>query len=734
MKKSFLCLLVGISLPLTLLATNPPLPVITNINTVGSQKNLRFAPYPGAAAYTILSGTNLSLPLTTNNNFTLSPYLIGIISITNSPTNIVKLTNYGYEWRTTNTSTNGFYRLQVTPTSSNALLVAHVLNRLAYGPTPDELQRVTSIGADAYITEQLNPELITETVDAQTNVSALAVKFADANVIVDHNRICQYDTNGVATNCTDSSTNASLDNLRAWHTLRAVGAKRQLLEILLQFLENHFVTQVSKSSTYFNGKYNGDDGIMESRLSTQLEYLENYRWRQALLSPTCTFSNLLTISAESLAMIIYLDTVTSVGNGNNIANENYARELLELFTFGVDNGYDQTDITTMSRCWSGWTGELVDPTNAFNRFASKTTNTYAYATNNFSAYTNLAGVWTFIFKSANHNTNSKSIFYVNVTNNIVKTVPARFGPPWAGNDYHLFIPSRAGNAGLQDGYDVIGHLCNQPFTEEFLSVKLCRLFVHDNFDLGYDYTDPNLSPEGKLVHDCMLAWENSTPKGNIRSVLATIFNSDLFRSPDTAMQKVKTPLEFVISAVRAVRSSTNGTFNAGTFSAETDGTSFATPMSRMGGMALFDRGDPNGYPEDAGGWISGGTLAERIRFVQAFCIASGQSGRTDAGNCVCSPVPLLAYKLPQQVPPGSLTNSTNVADYFVSILFPAEGAGNLTLYRNAAIKFLESSDTGATGGSNAFSSQSMSGSPSPYENRVRGMVGMLMSLARFQEQ
>jgi uncharacterized protein (DUF1800 family) len=728
MNKSFSSVVFGVLVPLSLLATDPPLPAITNVNTVGTQKNLRFAPYPGTAAYTILGTTNLALPFTVSSNFTLSPYFLGVISITNSPTNIVKLTNYGYEWRTSNNLPASFYRLQVTPMNSNAALAAHVLNRLAYGPTPDELPRVMAMGADQYIAEQISFETLTETVDSQANIAAIAAKFGNASTVIDLVRTLQYDTNGVATNAVITSTNASISDLRAWHTLRAVGAKRQLLEVLLQFLENHFVTQVSKSSTYFNGKYNGDDGVMESRASTQLEYLENYRWRQALLSPSCTFSNLLTISAESLAMIIYLDTVSSAGNGSVIANENYARELMELFTMGVDNGYDQNDITTMSRCWTGWTGELVDSTNAFNRFAIKTTMTNAYVTGPASAYTNLAGVWTFIFKSANHNTAAKSVFYTtNGVTPVSKQIPTRFGPPWAGRNYGLYVPSRTGNNGIQDGYDVIAHLCNQPFTEEYISVKLCRLFVHDDFETGYDFTDPNLSPEGHLVHDCMLAWENATPKGNIRTVLSTIFNSDLFRSPGTAMQKAKTPLEFVASVVRSLRSSTNGT----TFTADTDGTSFATPMNRMGGMNLFDRGDPNGYPEDVSGWISGGTLAERIRFVQAFCIASGQSGRSDAGNCVCNPVTLLNYKLPQQIPPGTLTNSTNVADYFVSILFPAEGAGNLTLYRNAAIKFLETSDTGAA---SAFSSLSMTGSPSAYENRVRGMVGMLMSFARFQEQ
>ena len=83
------------------------------------------------------------------------------------------------------------------------------------------------------------------------------------------------------------------------------------------------------------------------------EYREMTKWRNAMLNPNCTFYDLLKISAESPAMIVYLDTVNSKGNNNNVANGNYARELLELFTYGVDNGYDQNDIVIMSRAWTG---------------------------------------------------------------------------------------------------------------------------------------------------------------------------------------------------------------------------------------------------------------------------------------------------------------------------------------------------------------------------------------------
>src|SRR5262249_15288933 len=131
-----------------------------------------------------------------------------------------------------------------------------------------------------------------------------------------------------------------------------------------------------------------------------------------------------------------------------------------------------------------------------------------------------------------------------------KIVPDRFGAPWAGHNYQLVIPRRVtgDTNSIQDGYDVVRHLANLPFTEEYISVKLCRLFVHDDFPnpttktdqpeyAFYDYTNPNRSAEAELVHQCMLAWETSTPKGNIRAVLRTIFNSDLFRTSACSLQK-----------------------------------------------------------------------------------------------------------------------------------------------------------------------------------------------------
>src|SRR6185436_12204066 len=153
-------------------------------------------------------------------------------------------------------------------------------------------------------------------------------------------------------------------------------------------------------------------------------------------------------------------------------NENYARELLELFCNGVDNGYDQNDIVLMSRAWTGWSVEIVDAPNANNPFATQYL-TYFPGTNSTSR-ANTIGTWAFNFKSGNHGTNRGAIFGG-------KTVPARFGPPWAGMPYQIALPARTGTNGIQDGYDVITGLANLPFTSEYISVKLCRLFIHDDF-------------------------------------------------------------------------------------------------------------------------------------------------------------------------------------------------------------------------------------------------------------
>lgn len=531
-----------------------------------------------------------------------------------------------------------------------------------------------------------------------------------------------------------------LDDLRAWHCLNAVNSPRQLLEVLTQFFENHFVTQHSKTSEYFDRYYDG----LQNQVATDLEFREVSRWRQALMNPNCTFYDLLKHHVESPAQIIYLDTVASRGDGNQVANENYARELFELFAMGVDNGYDQNDIVVMSRAWTGWTVDIVDHTQVDNPFAIRSREYGRYPGVGFNAVSNIIGVWTFVFNNAVHGTNRAPILSVWDTNSSPtnprplpgaagqKKYPARFGAPWAGQSYQLVIPPGRTTpaAAILDGYDVIRHLSTNLFTAEYLSVKLCRLFVHENFVHGvYDYTDPNRSREAELIRQCILAWNTPGPgtvggRGNIRRVIRTILDSDMFREYGGTLQKVKTPIEFIASAVRALRS-VNADSSA---TATTDGYAFISPLSRMGGMSLFNRADPDGYPEYGTAWVSAGTLAERVRFIQSLLTAANATPARpgDAGNNFANPVALLKKKLPAP----SWNDAFAVADYFVGIIYPGEGRANLEQYRNAAVNFLNTSDNGQA--SSPFSG--LNNTQTAYDTRVRGMVSYLMTLQRFHEQ
>src|SRR6267378_284704 len=116
----------------SLLASDPPPPQIA-ITSSNGQKTVNWQPYPATDQYTVLSKTNVAGVFTNDGS--------GIVTISG--------------WTATNNSPAKFFKLGVTPMSSNALLTANVLNRLAYGPTPDELARVNAIGPQAYINEQV---------------------------------------------------------------------------------------------------------------------------------------------------------------------------------------------------------------------------------------------------------------------------------------------------------------------------------------------------------------------------------------------------------------------------------------------------------------------------------------------------------------------------------------------------------------------------------------------------
>jgi len=509
--------------------------------------------------------------------------------------------------------------------------------------------------------------------------------------------------------------NVGLSDLRAYHILHAVQSKRQLYEIMVQFFENHFSTQYQKTKDYFDNTFSNvvTNDAMRQNLAIDLEWREHTKWRQALLNPNCTFYDLLKISIESPAMIIYLDTILS---SRSAPNENYAREILELHTMGVDNGYVQQDIVELARVWTGWSMAKKDVSVANDPIAAALVDS-----------TNNPGLYVLHFRPSSHTTNAAKRLFTNVV------VEARFGAPWGGLAYGLTINTNAypTTNGINEGYLVAQHLANLPQTMEFLSVKLCRTFVHEDFDFGvYDYRT-NTSPEALLVKACMTAWDTPATdgrKGNIRNVLKVIFDSALFRGNGASAQKVKTPLELAASTIRALRSANTDTNGWVSATSDTDGYGITTPLSRMGGMTLFDKAEPNGWSEFGYLWLNTANLCERMRFAQHVLMpttSSLKSADYSTTRNVSDPVKLLKLKLPS----ASWKDAGAVADYFLGILFPGEGRANLDMDRTAAIAFLNANESGV---SSPFSG--LTDTTAAYDGRVRGMVGMLMSLPRFQEQ
>ena len=783
-----------------------------------------FAPVPAVDQYQLMREDEIGGPMTPESSAVVDGFQIMLV-----PTNDFQQ----------------FYGIDAVLISTNRELTSIVLNRVAYGPTPDLIERVHSgpsaMGAEAYIQEQLAPNLLIERAD--------------------------FDPVQMALRRSLDNHSGDLDELAAWHAYRAVTSDRQLLEVMLQFINNHFVTYYWKTRSWFRNEQ-GQSSSDSQRTAAYLEYQEMERWREILLDPKGTFYDLLRVSIESPSMIIYLDTVE---NDKAEPNENYSREIMELFSMGVDNGYDQSDIEAMSPAWTGWRVGKVHPNDVYNPHAAAFSNDFVYlqdgdsswhvrkgtsepasdwrelsyveTTNWFIGQTGigfgdgddntvltdmqhnyssiylrheftipnptnvpllklrlyaddgciawingqevvrfnaagnktydgiadssreaswqeffiqnpgaflqagdnvlaihalnrsisdgdfsidaalvLPGIWSFVFDPSSHDESEKTIF-------AGKTVDARFGPPLAGTSYELTLPARSGASGVQDGYDIIEHLVGLPYVQEFISVKLCTLFVHENFHVGSHYNVSQLSQEAELIKACMAAW--STPAsdgrtGNIRSVLNTIFTSELFRSQAASHQKVKTPFEFVVSAVRALRTD----MGVGQFSAATDGYDFREAMDRMG-MELFARAEPDGWPEVGQKWIDTGTITERIRFVQNFLMDPNDSlkdvdyGSSEDDNVVY-PVTLL-----QVSAPGALDDPDVVIDFFFHLIFPGEGSANLELMREECRLLLNSDETGVPD-SSPF--HLLTVGSLDYDRRVRALVGVLLSSPQFNEQ
>jgi uncharacterized protein (DUF1800 family) len=309
------------------------------------------------------------------------------------------------------------------PLRAEGRRILHVLNRLAFGPRPGDVERVRAIGLEAWIDRQLNPETIddraTERMLAELTSLRMSIPEALRHYPRPDPKLKEKLQKGQMTrqemlemSPPERRPFRIAAELQAAKTLRAVESERQLQEVMVDFWFNHFNVYAGKGDVRW--------------------YVSAYE--RDIIRPNALgrFPDLVRASARHPAMLFYLDnwlsarldfTVPVGPNKGRKAglNENYARELMELHTLGVDGGYTQNDVTEVARAFTGWS---IDRSRTEGRF---------------------------VFRSAMHDAGAKVV---------------------------LGHPIAAGG-GQEDGERVLEILTRRPSTARFIATKLVRRFVAD---------------------------------------------------------------------------------------------------------------------------------------------------------------------------------------------------------------------------------------------------------------
>jgi uncharacterized protein (DUF1800 family) len=454
--------------------------------------------------------------------------------------------------------------------------VTHALNRLTFGPRAGEVARVKAMGLQNWIDQQLSPSRIDD--------SALATKLARLETLTLDSQTIQREYSGPAmverrerqrtnpdtepgpvmrppsrtTGQSQEDTAAPrmrpsevqlkdrqvIADIEEAKLLRAVYSERQLQEVLVDFWFNHFNVFAGKGATR--------------------NYLTEYE-REAIRPYVLgNFRDMLEATAKSPAMLFYLDNWQNVSEDSSSPrgeqrraprrpegpsptsgaaasptsarptrgiNENFARELMELHTLGVDGGYTQGDVQNVARALTGWT---IQPREG-----------------------------------------SGTRFVPRLHDDKAKTV--------------LGHTIKAGG-GENDIEQVLDILAAHPSTARHIASKLAVRFVSD-------------TPPASLVDRAAARF--TATKGDLREVVRTIVTSPEFFAADAYRVKVKTPLDFVASALRATGAEVRS----------------ATPLARElrdMGMPLYFCQPPTGYDDTSATWVSAGALVSRMNFAVAL--------------------------------------------------------------------------------------------------------------------
>ncbi|MEN9684730.1 MAG: hypothetical protein RLZZ28_516 [Bacteroidota bacterium] len=481
---------------------------------------------------------------------------------------------------------------------------AHLLSRFTFGTKPEQVKEVVAMGLEQWLQEQLDGRITDEELNRRlpaANYEALSLKNeAIVNTYLNPAQIIRLAAQNNMYN-KDSLKNLDKPEYRAQlkklmdengykapqelqrqlvnqKIIRAAYGQNQLHEVLTDFWFNHFNVSLTKNQCQ--------------------QYVLTYERDAIRPNILGSFQTLLEATAKHPAMLEYLDNAQSVSMENDLArqqekngalraarqklqemsadtgrpgnmllqqvlnnrkvqglNENYAREIMELHTLGVDGGYTQTDVTTVAKALTGWS-VLPLVKDAPGRKILEAANEANFEKRGFVREGD------FLFRADKHDQTAKTI--------LGKNFPA--------------------NGGYREGMEVLALLANHPSTAKFICGKIATRFVAD-------------TPAAALISKMTEVFLKTN--GNIRSVIIAMVNQKEFWDTKALREKVKSPFEFAISAVRATNADVQQPFQL---------FNWCTKM----GQRFYYYQTPTGFPDRGNYWINSGSLLNRMNFGLAF--------------------------------------------------------------------------------------------------------------------
>ncbi len=459
---------------------------------------------------------------------------------------------------------------------------AHLLSRFTFGSRPGDVDMVIKLGLKKWFEQELEGVFPEDTVLLQFSkyhfiqlsntqienltpnriaIFEMAVKecFIDKDSIKSlENPINAKILNDYSQKHGFMGDGSIIDQLTSEKILRATYSTNQLREVMTDFWFNHFNISIKGAATHFIPGF-----------------------EREVVRPNVfgNFQDLLIATAHSPAMLYYLDNASSsytdtntlsykkqVHKPKNLAglNENYAREIMELHTIGVDGGYNLSDVTQAARVLTGWTVFPFQKIGQEPRGIAKQFATQGEEAMEKQGYFHQGD---FLFDVKRHDPGEKIVLG------------------------HKFPKG----GGYEEGLELLTLLAHHPSTTHFICKELAIRFVNDH-------------PTSKLIDNMANTFLKSN--GNIKQVLITMVEDpEFWNSSSTLRQKTKSPLEYMVSALRSLKVNI------------IDPKVLNNWLTRMG-QQVYHYLAPTGFPDRGDYWINTGSLLNRMNF--GLSLSSGK--------------------------------------------------------------------------------------------------------------